>query len=480
MAVCMMGNFMSVSPTTAAKESLKKLFAWKASQRGINPTGTAYHYAAGTIPTIPGHRDNGGCSSCPGNVLYSELPAIRTAIKDYITAGCGGGTVTDATEPTTSISAPSTTVGADFTATFNDADNVGVTERFYQVLEFGTEWRANRGNGFFNDNFNGPSIHPDWTVNTGTWAITAEKRLNQSSTTLTNTNISTAFTQGSGQAYLYHFAAKLNSAATTAGQGRFGLHIFSDNVAMQERNNSYLIWVTPDESKIRIYETVANVLYSRAEAALTTVSGNWGDFKVTYSASTGVINVYVNDVRRITWTDTTPLTSGSGISLRTNQANVEFEDFKIYKSRSTSKVITVGAELFKDARKESPNTTTPACKIKSVVRDAAHNWSDVGNLDLIVDFPGTARMEDVSTSLSVFPNPVDDVATIAYSLESDSDVNISAYDLQGKLLVTLVEGAQHKGEHLVPAEKLAALRPGMYLIRLKSDTGSSVIKIVKN
>ncbi|MBQ0736383.1 M23 family metallopeptidase, partial [Aquimarina celericrescens] len=63
---------------------------------------------------------------------------------------------TDTTAPTTSISASGgNTQTGDFTANFNDNDNVGVTRRFYQALEkYGDNWYANRGNGFFNDNCN--------------------------------------------------------------------------------------------------------------------------------------------------------------------------------------------------------------------------------------------------------------------------------------------------------------------------------------
>ena len=481
MAVCMLGTYTSVAPTAAARASLKKILGWKASKEGINPTGSSTHYAAGFIPNVCGHRDNRGCTECPGNTLYAQLPSLRTEIQSYISS-CGTPPPTaDVTAPTTSISAPAGTVGNDFTATFTDGDNVGVTERFYQVLESsnGTEWRANRGNGYFNDNFVTSAINPEWTVQTGTWAVTADGRLKQSNTALTNTNLSTVLTQGSGQSYLYQFAGKLNS---TAGARRFGLHLFADNVAATERNNSYLVWFSADDQKVRIIETTNNVLTERAVGDAAITAGAWADYKASYNATSGVLNVYVNSDLKLTWTDTTPLASGAGISLRTNQADVEFDDVKVYKSRSTTKLVTVGPESNQDARRQSPNSATPACKIKSLVRDAAHNWSAVGNLDLVVTFP-VARMATLAGQTfgtNVAPNPVLDASTrIEYFLDQAQDMTLTLLDLRGQTVQVLHRGPQGAGRHelTLAAHKLL---PGVYLLRVQGAHGKAeLLRVLK-
>ena len=480
MAVCMLGTYTSILPTAAALESLRKILGWKASKEGINPIGRSTHYVAGNIPNVCGHRDNKGCTDCPGNTLYAHLPTLRNNIQSYINGNCGSTPLPgdDTVAPTTSISAPATTVSDDFTATFTDNDNRGVVERYYQVLESanGTEWRANRGNGFFNDNFVG-ALNADWTVRTGTWAPTAEGRLKQSNATLTNTNISTVLTQGSGQSYLYQFAAKLNS---TAGSRRFGLHLFSDNVAATERNNSYLVWFSADDQKVRIIETTNNVLAERASAAATITAGPWIDYKASYNPATGVLNVYVNNSLKLTWTDSTPLTSGTGISLRTNEADVEWDDVKVYKSRSTTRLVTVGVEASQDARRASVNTTTPACKVKSIVRDAAHNWSAVGNLDLVVRFSGARTAAADGFGTRVYPNPVLDQTTrIDYFLEQDQRVKVTVCDLRGKPLLVLHDDVQEAGRHelTLGSQKLES---GVYLLRIEGADGmSEVTRILK-
>ena len=87
MGVALLGEFGVASPTLEAQDSLERLLAWKASQRGIDPLGTSDH--PGTqlaLANISGHRDGNDSpttcttTSCPGGQLYSLLPEIRTAV----------------------------------------------------------------------------------------------------------------------------------------------------------------------------------------------------------------------------------------------------------------------------------------------------------------------------------------------------------------------------------------------------------------
>lgn len=94
MGVALLGNFEEVAPTTAARNSLEAILAWKADQRGITPTGSAYHAPSQlNMQIISGHRDGNrstqGCPSgtvCPGGVLYGLLPSIRTNVQARIGA----------------------------------------------------------------------------------------------------------------------------------------------------------------------------------------------------------------------------------------------------------------------------------------------------------------------------------------------------------------------------------------------------------
>jgi hypothetical protein len=91
MGVCMLGTYTSSQITTAAKNKLIEVLAWKACQRAIAPIELSYHNSSQKfIYHISGHRD--GCSTeCPGEQVYRLLPEIRAAVASYAQA-CASAT----------------------------------------------------------------------------------------------------------------------------------------------------------------------------------------------------------------------------------------------------------------------------------------------------------------------------------------------------------------------------------------------------
>ena len=92
--IAVLGSFMAVPISKAARSALEALLAWKLSLHGVpaegsvtvrvNPAGASYSRfpanARVPLPRIAGHRD-ADSTDCPGNVLYGELPAIRTRVQ---------------------------------------------------------------------------------------------------------------------------------------------------------------------------------------------------------------------------------------------------------------------------------------------------------------------------------------------------------------------------------------------------------------
>ena len=88
------GTFTSVPQTAAGMDALARLIGWKLSLHAV-PTqgsvtvisagGAANRYPTGTPVTferISGHRD-GNHTACPGDVLYTQLAALRTAAAQF-------------------------------------------------------------------------------------------------------------------------------------------------------------------------------------------------------------------------------------------------------------------------------------------------------------------------------------------------------------------------------------------------------------
>ena len=109
MGISMMGDYSAVSPSDAQLSSVGKMAGWFLKRAGISDvTGwaglhvwTTERYQAGStisMPRILGHRDV-GYTTCPGNVGYSKLGAIRAIAKAQGSSPQGGSSGAPSTVP---------------------------------------------------------------------------------------------------------------------------------------------------------------------------------------------------------------------------------------------------------------------------------------------------------------------------------------------------------------------------------------------
>ncbi len=265
---------------------------------------------------------------------------------------------------------------ANTTYTFQDKDNIFLQQAFYQLLYFdGTNWFANTNNGYFYDDF---ATISQWTTQTGTWLLNAGT-LQQTDETNSNTNIYATLTQDNTSDFLYHFQMNIGGTGTNR---RAGMHFFCDNATLPNRGNSYFVYLRADNNKVQIYEVVADAWTLVQDVPFTVNAGQWYDVKIKYSATSGEIVVYVDNEKVASWTDPTPLTTGNAISLRTGNANVSYDNVRVYRSRSINKVAKTLAGIVNvfvgtntDFAFPNPNPTTPAGQFVSLLQDSAGNWN---------------------------------------------------------------------------------------------------------
>lgn len=86
------------------------------------------------------------------------------------------------------------------------------------------------------------------------------------------------------------------------------------------------------------------------------------------------------------WTDSSPLTAGAYVSLRTNQAHMDYENVRVWKQRTASTNILIGPQSTNDCRYESPDPATWAGQVHAIARDGAHNWSNVDLKSFKIDW----------------------------------------------------------------------------------------------
>ncbi len=77
---------------------------------------------------------------------------------------------------------------------------------------------------------------------------------------------------------------------------------------------------------------------------------------------------------------------------------------------------------------------------------------------------------------SIYPNPFNSIAKVAYDLPHSDDVFIGVYDISGRLVSTLYEGRQHTGSHIVSWDG-SQVSTGLYFVRMQAG-GRDIIRKV--
>jgi hypothetical protein len=272
----------------------------------------------------------------------------------------------------------------------------------------GTEWRANKNNGYFADEFN-TSIHSDWVSYSGVWNITSGY-LTQTDENNSNTNIASICNQNNFDQYLYHWKGRISGSGTNK---RAGFHFMCDSDSLSNRGNSYFVWFREDDNKLQFYKVLNNTFSLTQETTFNFLPNQWYDFKVIFDKVAGKVLVYIDDDFIDSWTDSSPLTVGNFISFRSGNAVYDIDELTVYHNRTNPETITVGSAPTNDITYQNPSPNFPAGKIKSIVTDNANNISLIDEQLINIDF--TISIDKFSTKeLKIYPNPVKNLLTITF------------------------------------------------------------------
>lgn len=98
----------------------------------------------------------------------------------------------------------------------------------------------------------------------------------------------------------------------------------------------------------------------------------------------------------------------------------------------------------------------------------------------IAEYDNTAIGEAITNikSFSIFPNPVKERVNVNYSLTSASEVTISVYSLEGKLVKVLAKTSKPAGNVEDSFNLGAGLTKGTYLLELRTENGVSTQKMM--
>jgi len=76
-----------------------------------------------------------------------------------------------------------------------------------------------------------------------------------------------------------------------------------------------------------------------------------------------------------------------------------------------------------------------------------------------------------------FPNPFNSITNIAFEISHAGYVNVSVYDLAGRLIDTVIERELTAGQYVTSIDA-SALGTGVYILRLETKQGSKTQKLV--
>ena len=446
--------------------------------------------SAPLIGQYTGTTSPGTVVSSGGSLLIefrSDCSALASGWAANWTSTSGIATTTDSIAPTTSVTTPAAWETANFTANFNDADNVGgsgLEKSYYQVIDFnGTEWRANNNNGFFADNFD-VAIHSDWTSAVGTWSINSAS-LFQSDETNSNTNIYAALNQNLSNRYLYNFYGKIDGSGTIR---RAGFHFFADNGSLPNRGNSYFVWFRVDDGLLQIYKVVGDAFGAPVvDIPFTTVAGQWYDYKVIHDHITGKISIYRDNQFVTSWTDTSPLTtSGNAISFRSGNANFAINELKVYRSRNPLSVnVTVGAASTNDIRFQNPAPTTFSAKVKSICADSAGNLSAIFYENINIDWTAPTAVDSVNdgtgADIAITTSATDLSANWSASADPNSAISRYWYAIGTTPGATdVVNWTDNWYSRTVTVTGLSLVNLQTYYFTVKAENGAGLLSSVFN
>ncbi|MGB3329497.1 MAG: SH3 domain-containing protein [Thermomicrobiales bacterium] len=147
--ISIIGDYQDVPPSNVSVAALISILSWVV--RDLDPLGSGPIQEATNLPTIAGHRDV-NATTCPGNMLYYDLPDIRSMVAQTLASGSletnnpGGIAVrdrvivqTDDGQPLNvrSTASPTATVVGQIAngdvATVIDGPVIGDTDNWYKI-----------------------------------------------------------------------------------------------------------------------------------------------------------------------------------------------------------------------------------------------------------------------------------------------------------------------------------------------------------
>lgn len=144
----------------------------------------------------------------------------------------------------------------------------------------------------------------------------------------TNTNISQELEQFGAYTFIYEYKITYDLSGGQWSPAA-GLHFMATDGEDLNRGESYLVF--NDYGRVQLYRASAGTLTHVTQVdGFPAIEGQSSVIRVEYNSKTGEIDIFLNDVLVLEWTDPEPLYDGVYISLRTNMTAVTYDYVKVW------------------------------------------------------------------------------------------------------------------------------------------------------
>lgn len=301
----------------------------------------------------------------------------------------------DTIAPTTSIRVDDGWKSEDFMASFQDADDVAVRERFYQVMENdGNTWSANCQNGFLCDNFDVELNDSVWRHD-GHWQVSGQALCQPDATT--NSFVSAKLNGSCANAFLFDFYATITSGNEFSFF--FDCNVPVDSITVLtgyelcfSKSGHSLSLKKWQNGLCSLVKKVTNVYYTLNQPYL---------YRVAWFRNENEVSVFRHSSLLMSAQDSVIIPSEAAryVGWKTDNTALKLDNVRSYVSRGAQQWLTVGSSDTCKIRAQAIGGTS-TCKLKSIVCDDAGHFSTLAEKQLLVDYTPPAPPTNVDDTHS--------------------------------------------------------------------------------
>ncbi|MBL7920579.1 MAG: choice-of-anchor D domain-containing protein [Bacteroidia bacterium] len=122
---------------------------------------------------------------------------------------------------------------------------------------------------------------------------------------------------------------------------------------------------------------------------------------------------------------------------------------------------------------------TRSANIHIVNTDITETWYDYKLEGNAMVTTGINAYKSLTESVSLYPNPTKDFATVKVVSENSGNVTVNIYDIQGKLVKSPIESLTEQGENLISINTVD-LKNGLYFVEVTSAGKKTRVEMVVN